>query len=225
MLTHLSWLGPLIVFGLVVFVHELGHFLAAKAFRVYAPRFSIGFGPALFRKRWGETEYVLAALPLGGYVRMASRDDGMASSIEGGNESEALPEDDPRYDPAALMPFGPHPVPAGRTFESKPLWQRLIIMVAGVTMNVLLALGIMTAIAKSVGREILETRTIGRVDSPAWAPQLGATLASGDTIASIGGRPVATWNDIVAAISEVPDSSLEIVTNRSRTTLAAGAPA
>ena len=48
----LTWLAPIIVFGLVVFVHELGHFLAAKAVGVYAPRFSIGFGPALFRKRW-----------------------------------------------------------------------------------------------------------------------------------------------------------------------------
>ena len=116
----LSWLAPIIVFGLVVFVHELGHFLAAKACGVYAPRFSIGFGPALWRKRWGETEYVLAALPLGGYVRMASRDDATASSLEGGNESESLPTDDPRYDPAALMPFGPHPVPADRRASRAP---------------------------------------------------------------------------------------------------------
>ena len=69
----LAILSPILVFGLVIFVHELGHFIAAKAVGVYAPRFSIGFGPALFRKRWGETEYVLAVLPLGGYVRMASR--------------------------------------------------------------------------------------------------------------------------------------------------------
>ena len=71
----LAYIAPIFVFGLVVFVHELGHFLAAKAVGVYAPRFSIGFGKALWRKRWGETEYVLAALPIGGYVRMASRDD------------------------------------------------------------------------------------------------------------------------------------------------------
>ena len=61
----LAWAAPLIVFGIVVFVHELGHFLAAKAAGVYTPRFSIGFGKALLRKRWGETEYVIAALPLG----------------------------------------------------------------------------------------------------------------------------------------------------------------
>ena len=57
----LAILAPILVFGLVIFVHELGHFIAAKALGVYAPRFSIGFGPALFRRRRGETEYVLAA--------------------------------------------------------------------------------------------------------------------------------------------------------------------
>ena len=62
-------------FGFVIFWHELGHFLAAKWLGVYAPRFSIGFGPALWRRRFGETEYILAALPLGGFVRMASRED------------------------------------------------------------------------------------------------------------------------------------------------------
>ena len=61
----LAWIAPLFVFAIVVFVHELGHFLAAKAVGVYTPRFSVGFGRALFKKRWGETEYILAALPLG----------------------------------------------------------------------------------------------------------------------------------------------------------------
>src|SRR5690348_10431675 len=83
----LDWLRtPLaivFVFGLVVFIHELGHFLAAKATGVYAPRFSIGFGPALWSHKWGETEYVIAAIPLGGYVRMASREDEAMAFIEG----------------------------------------------------------------------------------------------------------------------------------------------
>jgi regulator of sigma E protease len=222
MLSKLPWLGPLIVFGLVVFVHELGHFIAAKAFRVYAPRFSIGFGPALWRKRWGETEYVLAALPLGGYVRMASRNDATASSLEGGNESESLAPEDPRYDPAAMMPFGPHPVPAERTFESKPLWQRLIIMVAGVTMNIVLAIVVMTAIAQVSGRSILQTRVVGRVDAPAWAPQLAKAIAPGDTIVSVSGKPVATWNDINEALVTTPDTTVTIATNRATVSVAAG---
>ena len=117
---HASWLAPVLVFGLVVFVHELGHFLAAKALGVYAPRFSIGFGPALLRRRWGETEYRIGVLPLGGYVRMASRDDEATAFIEGGSEergSSTAHADDPN----AMMPFGPKPIPPDRWFESKPL--------------------------------------------------------------------------------------------------------
>jgi regulator of sigma E protease len=222
MLSKLPWLGPLIVFGLVVFVHELGHFIAAKTFRVYAPRFSIGFGPALWRKRWGETEYVIASLPLGGYVRMASRDDATASSLEGGDESESLSPDDPRYDPTALKPFGPRDVPADRTFESKPLWQRLIIMVAGVTMNIVLAIVVMTAIVQLTGRSTLKTRVVGRVDAPAWAPQLATEIARGDTIVAVGGTRVTTWNEINEALATVPDSMLTIATNRTTVTVPAG---
>src|SRR5690348_18252071 len=145
----LDWLRtPLaivFVFGLVVFIHELGHFLAAKATGVYAPRFSIGFGPAIWSRKWGETEYVLASIPLGGYVRMASRDDSSMAILEGGTEQpapehptvgEALPR---WYDPEAMAPFGPKPIPENRLFESKSLPARLVIMLAGVTMNMLLA--------------------------------------------------------------------------------------
>src|SRR3954469_8454742 len=136
----LSWLAPIIVFGLVVFVHELGHFIAAKISGVYAPRFSIGFGPALLKKRFGETEYVLAALPLGGYVRMASREDEATAFLEGGSEnSPTVGTQKDGYDPNAMIPFGPKPIPESRWFESKPLPLRLFIMLAGVTMNALLA--------------------------------------------------------------------------------------
>src|SRR5689334_9044709 len=135
----LAYIAPIFVFGLVVFVHELGHFLAAKATGVYAPRFSIGFGKALWRRRYGETEYVLAALPIGGYVRMASRDDEASAFLEGGNEVQLAPDGKP-FDPNAMMPFGPKPIPENRWFESKPLAARLFILMAGVTMNIILAL-------------------------------------------------------------------------------------
>ena len=116
----LAWLAPLLVLGLVVFVHELGHFLAAKALGVYAPRFSLGWGPALlrWRKKGSETEYVISALPIGGYVRMASREDESAQILEGGGETvKEGAEKDPRWDPDAMVPHGPHPVPANRWFE------------------------------------------------------------------------------------------------------------
>ena len=124
----LSWLAPIIVFGLVVFVHELGHFIAAKLTGVYAPRFSIGFGPSLLKRRFGETEYVLAALPLGGYVRMASREDEATAFLEGGSENSAVSGSaKDGYDPEAMIPFGPKPIPESRWFESKPLAARLFI--------------------------------------------------------------------------------------------------
>src|SRR5437867_13391917 len=86
----LALAAPILVFGLVIFVHELGHFIAAKLTGVYAPRFSIGFAPSLLKKRIGATEYVLAALPLGGYVRMASREDESTAFLEGGSENSAV---------------------------------------------------------------------------------------------------------------------------------------
>src|SRR3954471_1121163 len=113
----MALLAPLLVFGLVIFVPELVHFIAAKALGVYAPRFSIGFGPSIFKVRRGETEYILAWLPLGGYVRMASRHDAETACLEGGKEeSTARAPADPNYDPDAMIPFGPKPVPEQRWF-------------------------------------------------------------------------------------------------------------
>jgi len=200
----LAILAPILVFGLVIFVHELGHFIAAKAMGVYAPRFSIGFGPALFRKRWGETEYILAVLPLGGYVRMASRLDGDAALLEGGSEAAPRP-DSPDFDPKAMIPFGPLPIPEHRLFESKRLPARLLILVAGVTMNVLLALVIGIALALHFGRTVVPTRVVGQVRPLPNAPELGQ-LHPGDTLVTVNGKSVATWNDVAREISTSSDS-------------------
>ena len=191
----LSWLAPVLVFGLVVLVHELGHFVAAKLVGVYAPRFSIGFGRALWRRRRGETEYILAMLPLGGYVRMASREDETMAMLEGGGESPtARPAD---WDPEAMQPFGPKAVPPDRWFESKPLSGRLFIMFAGVFMNAALALGINIGIF--AGNPRLSATTV--VDSVVVdRPAHRAGLLVGDSIVTVNGRPIAAWSDIVAQI-------------------------
>jgi regulator of sigma E protease len=217
-----SILAPLIVFGLVIFVHELGHFLAAKWTGVYAPRFSIGFGPALWRRRFGETEYVLAALPLGGYVRMASKLDEEASSLEGGSEeSSAKKEGDPGYDPEAMIPFGPKKVPEDRWFESKPLWQRLIILLAGVTMNVILTLVVSIGLAFYLGRSVIPTTVVGAVRPVATAPAL-AQLQVGDTIRTVNGARVETWTDVARAIVESPAPTLTFVTGTRTVTVDVG---
>lgn len=226
----LTWLAPIIVFGLVVFVHELGHFLAAKAMGVYAPRFSIGFGPALLKKRWGETEYVIAALPLGGYVRMASRDDETMALLEGGGEgapevptvgansspgmaeeqiADGLrPED---YDPEALRPFGPKPVPPHRWFESKPLPARLFILLAGVTMNAVLTLVVATGTIAYYGTGY-RPAVIDSVltDRPA---QL-AGIQAGDSIVAVDGAPVSRWNEVVDLVGAAPGRTIALDISR-----------
>ena len=191
----MAFLAPLLVFGLVIFVHELGHFLAAKAVGVYAPRFSIGFGPSIFKFRRGETEYILAWLPLGGYVRMASRHDAETAFMEGGNEETVRPESAPGYDPEAMVPFGPKPVPEDRWFESKPLWQRVVIMIAGVVMNILLAIVVATGLVMHQGQDVVKSTVVGAVHPVATAPQL-AQLQAGDSIRAVNGKSVASWNDI-----------------------------
>ncbi|HEX2721634.1 MAG TPA: M50 family metallopeptidase [Gemmatimonadaceae bacterium] len=204
----LAYIAPILVFGIVVFVHELGHFLAAKAVGVYTPRFSIGFGKALFRKRWGETEYVLAALPIGGYVRMASKDDEATAFLEGGSENSAThiaPGGEP-LDPEAMIPFGPKPIPENRWFESKPLSARLMILLAGVTMNIILALVVMTGMFAHYGTPYLSTRADSLF---AGRPGAAAGLQRGDSIVAIDGVPV-DWGALVAKVSASPGVPLTL---------------
>ena len=197
----LTVLAPLIVFGLVIFVHELGHFIAAKLTGVYAPRFSIGFGPAILSKRFGETEYRLAIIPLGGYVRMASREDEATAFLEGGaevgieaakeaeNPVEIHTED---HDPNAMKPFGPKDVPENRWFESKSLPARLFIMLSGVTMNVVLAFVLCVGILVYYGKP-KPSPAVDQVVS--GKPAAAAGVQPGDSLISIGGTSIRQWED------------------------------
>jgi len=222
----LAWLAPLLVLGLVVFVHELGHFLAAKIVGVYAPRFSLGWGSAVWRWRpkGSETEYVISALPIGGYVRMASRDDETMAKIEGGTEAAPAEEaqKDPRWDPDAMVPHGPHPVPEDRWFESKPVLQRVFVLLAGVTMNALLTIVVATGIYAGYGRTVVPAV----VDSVvADRPAARAGFQKGDSVVSIDGRPIRDWGDFLREVSGRPGEALRIglVRNGTPLTLAVSA--
>jgi len=220
----LAILAPIFVFGLVIFVHELGHFLAAKSLGVYTPRFSIGFGPAIWRRRRGETEYILAALPLGGYVRMASRHDESAAALEGGSEtSAARTPDHPEYDPDAMIPFGPKPVPEHRWFESKPLWARLIILLAGVTMNFLLGLVVAIGLAAHFGKVIVPTRVVGAVRPIHGEQLLARAVQAGDTLEQVNGVAVRSWSQAMEVMVRAEDS-IRIATNRGEVAVAVNGP-
>ncbi len=216
----LAILAPLLVFGLVIFVHELGHFLAAKSVGVYTPRFSIGFGPALWRRRRGETEYILAAFPLGGYVRMASRHDEATAFLEGGSEEAAAEKarEKPDWDPNAMIPFGPKPVPEDRWFESKPLWARLYILLAGVTMNFILGWVVAIGLAMAYGDVVIPNRLVGTVRPINGQPILAPALQPGDSILRVNGDPVRTWSDAMRRVAK-SEGEVRIETTRGAVTI------
>ncbi len=186
-------LALVVVLGVLIFVHELGHFLAAKWAGIYVHRFSLGLGSPIkalsFRR--GETEYAVSWLPLGGYVKMASaEEEAMGAALEGGQAIE--------------------PVPPDRMFEAKPLWKRIIVILAGVTMNMLFAWLVYTGLALHAGRTLtLETR-VGMVDSTVL-PKGGEalrTLAPGDRIIAINDDTVHVWNDVVNQLQNAAGDSL-----------------
>jgi regulator of sigma E protease len=206
----LSWLAWIPVLGIVIFIHELGHFLAAKWAGVYAPRFSLGWGSPLWSFRRGETEYALSWLPIGGYVRMASKEDETASSLEGGGEGEGV-ERSKHWDEHSMIPHGPKPIPADRWFESKSLFKRLVIMLAGVTMNVLLALVVNIGVVATAGREYMPAVADSII---AGRPAATAGLQRGDTIIRIDGRPIRTAEQMLALVSDAAGREVEMHVKR-----------
>ncbi|PYO48111.1 MAG: hypothetical protein DMD72_08370 [Gemmatimonadetes bacterium] len=161
------------------------------------------------KKRIGETEYILAALPLGGYVRMASREDEATAFLEGGSENSATRMANPKdgYDPNAMIPFGPKSIPESRWFESKPLPARLFIMLAGVTMNALLAYGIYAGLLLHSGMPtpipVAAAVTPGK-------PAAIAGIQAGDSIATLNGRPLERWEVLLDTIGASAGRPLDL---------------
>lgn len=221
----LKFVAPLLVFGLVVFVHELGHFIAAKLTRVYAPVFAFGWGPRLFGFKWGETDYRWSWFPIGGFVAMATKDAESVSSIEGQTDfgssgQEAEPAETPGhqrglnpipFDQDALKPFGPHPVPSDRWIESKSLPAKIFILSAGVLMNVVLALVVSIGTIKGFGRAYIPAV----VDSVvAGMPAMAAGLQRGDSVTAINGRPITRWTELLETISISAGQPIELTVVR-----------
>ena len=175
----------IVVIGVLIFVHELGHFLAAKGLGVQVLRFSLGFGRPLVSWRRGETEYWISWLPIGGYVKMAGLEDEGLEKLEG--VSGAV------VDPA-------------RAFDQKPVWRRLVILGAGVTMNLVLALVIFVGIATVVGTPELAVTRVDSVAVAALPPEakvLGA-LTHGDSLARVNGTAVRSWDTFLDAVLAGP---------------------
>lgn len=182
------------VLGVLIFVHELGHFLAAKWAGIGVPRFSVGFGPPTpLRFTRGGTEYVVAWFPLGGYVKMASREEQEAmGALEGGETPE-------EYPPEAL-------------FENKPLWARVIVISAGVVMNMLFAWITYAALAGLFGRTEDPTTTIMHVEE-SWLPREAQHLADvprGAQVVRINGDTIRSFDALRQHILDPTTDRLRI---------------
>ena len=213
----------IIVLGVIVMVHELGHFFAARSVGVHVVRFSIGFPPRFititsvpggfefrlffYRKdqkgkiAWGQvkswlvkkpgqegsgTEYCLALIPLGGYVKMAGMID---ESLDGTIE----------YKPDELM--------------SKPVWAQIWVMSAGVIMNILLAFVIFTGVAWNHGTPVASDEPVIHtlVDN---MPAKAEGLLPGDRIVSINKVPISTWNELSQTIHAIPNTPITLAFQR-----------
>ncbi len=168
----LSTLGIFIVALLIlVFIHELGHFLAAKLFNMRVERFSLGFPPRLFGFKWGETDYCVSATPLGGYVKIS----GMIDESMDTDHLEKEPE-----------PW---------EFRSKPVWQRMIVISAGVIFNMLLAVVIFAGMAMTYGEQTVQPDSVDGIYVSPESVAAKAGFETGDHIQAVNGEKVRDFSE------------------------------
>ena len=186
-------LATVVLLGVLIFVHELGHFWAAKSVGVGVERFSIGLGPKIWGFKRGETEYILGAIPLGGYVKMRGMEDEVMEHLEGGG-SDAPPE------------------PRPGDFDAQPLAARAFVISAGVIMNMLFAFLLYMVVAAAWGVQELAVTRVMTVDEstlPAGTESL-AGITPGAEIVRLGEVVPDSWNDIVRSLTEGRAGPLQV---------------
>ncbi len=179
----------IVLFGILILFHELGHFIFAKLTGVKVLKFSIGFGPKVISKKVGETEYILSAVPLGGYVKPLGEEPG-----------EEIPEEE-----------------KSRAFNFQPVWKRALIVFAGPVFNLVLAYCIfvvflsvnLPVIIPSLSSISATVEDVGK-ESPA----MKAGIKKNDTVISIDGKAVNDWNDMAGTFSKNPGKELSVKIKR-----------
>ena len=208
-------LATVVVFGVLIFVHELGHFMAAKSVGIEVQRFSIGLPPTMVGFRRGETEYVIGWVPLGGYVKMGGMNDEVMERLEGGSGDKTEGGTEEGTEGGNVdEPRKPRP----SDFDGKPIWARAFVISAGVIMNMLFAFAVYTGVNAAWGlQEFSETR-IARVQPELLPPgaEALAELPPGARLITVGERQVEHWGGVRDGILEAPGGPLRIVTDEPR---------
>ena len=197
----------IIVLGILIFVHELGHFLVAKLMGVSVEKFSLGFGPKLIGKQIGETEYLLSAFQQGGYVKMF----GEGGFIEGG-ESHHPPVEDEHQTGQAAEPVLRELTEdeKARSFAHKPPLARIAIVMAGPVFNLLFA-WLIFMVLYTMGVPAVTTK-IGEVIKDKPAARAG--IRKSDILSSINSKPVNRWDEIAEGVTASKGQPLTIVVKR-----------
>jgi membrane-associated protease RseP (regulator of RpoE activity) len=242
-------LGVLIVvvgLALSIGLHEIGHLLPAKVFGVKVTQYMIGFGPTLWSRRKGETEYGVKAIPLGGYIAMIgmfppARKGGKVQASSTGFFNQLVQEGEPEKKPSAMATLvddarqsSADTIGEGedhRAFYRLPVFKRVIIMLGGPTMNLLIAVVLFAALLMGFGTAQTST-TVGSVSEcvlPATstrqtceptdeqAPGAAAGLQPGDRLFSMNGTPIDSWDQSTEIIRESPGVPLDVVVERDGT--------
>jgi regulator of sigma E protease len=175
----------ILVLGVLIFVHEFGHFITAKFFGIKVLKFALGFGPKLIGKRYGETEYLLCALPLGGYVKMLGEQ----------------PDEEVSADQKL------------RSFAAKSIWKRFLVVLAGPVSNLISAIVIFSIVALISGIPRPQPSTeIGQITPGSPAEKAG--LLVGDSIQAINDKPINSWEEVSDTIKNGNGKALVLAIRR-----------
>ncbi|WP_058235528.1 M50 family metallopeptidase [Devriesea agamarum] len=215
--------------GLSIALHEIGHLVPAKRFGVRVTQYMIGFGPTIWSRRRGETEYGVKAIPLGGYIRMI----GMYPPHKG-DPPDTIREDSTGFfrqmseDAKAFESEQYGPEDQHRTFVALPVWKKLMVMLGGPCMNLLLSIIFFTVVVSGLGLPALTTkvssvsRCVVAADAPAGtncegkpaAPAFAAGVRPGDKIVSLAGKPMSSWQDVSTTARALPPAPVPMVVER-----------
>jgi regulator of sigma E protease len=219
-------IGVSLVLGVMILIHEWGHFIAARIFGVRVDVFSIGFGPRLFGWKSGNTDYRISIIPLGGYVRMAGQDPtDIDSSSRWSNNRAAAEAEAPgkvmdtvqtAAETALRLPptdIGEHATGAEDELMSKPRWQRAVISAAGPAVNLVFPVLLLTVYFVAIGipYPVFEDKPVVVTAVPANSAAAHAGLAAGDRVIAINGEQNPDWTEAAKVVTAAePNSKISV---------------